>query len=67
LNNDVHERLVRAMVKNTSIKQGQSLSPEAMTELINDLFACEKPYLSIEGKPTVVVLSANEINTLFRK
>jgi DNA mismatch repair protein MutL len=67
LNIDVHERLVRAMVKNTSIKQGQSLSPEAMTELINDLFACEKPYLSIEGKPTVVVLSANEINTLFRK
>jgi DNA mismatch repair protein MutL len=61
------EKLVRAMAKNTSIKQGQELSEKEIRELIKELFNCEKPYLSINGKQVVILLASMELNELFRK
>ena len=67
LNIDAQERLVRAMVKNTSISAGQKLSAGEMTELITDLFTSEKPWLGIDGKATAVLLSSNDLNQFFRR
>jgi DNA mismatch repair protein MutL len=67
LNIDNRESLVRAMAKSTSIKEGQQLSSKEIKQLIDELFACEKPHLSIDGKTAVVVLGMKELEGLFRK
>jgi DNA mismatch repair protein MutL len=67
LNISAQERLTRAMVKNTSIKSGQKLSRDEISEIVNDLFICEKPWTGIDGKATAVILSSNELNQMFRK
>jgi DNA mismatch repair protein MutL len=67
LDMDIQQRLIRAMVKNTGLKEGQQLSLAEMKELINELVRCEKPWLGINGKATVAVLSLNDLNQFFRK
>jgi DNA mismatch repair protein MutL len=62
---DHHENLARAMSKNMSIRAGRSLSQQEMKNLIDELFACEKPYLSTEGKSTVVMMNMDQLKKLF--
>lgn len=67
LNVDRREVLTRSMARNSSIKNGKHLNPKEMKQLLDELFACEKPFLSIDGKSTVVRMSLEEIKELFRK
>ncbi|CAN5431239.1 DNA mismatch repair endonuclease MutL [soil metagenome] len=67
LNVDRREGIVRAMAKNSSIKNGKFLNPKEMKQLIDELFACEKPFLSIDGKSTAVKMDTSEIKEMFRK
>ncbi|MEO8088454.1 MAG: DNA mismatch repair endonuclease MutL [Bacteroidota bacterium] len=67
LNVDRREGIVRAMAKNSSIKNGKFLNPKEMKQLIDELFACEKPFLSIDGKSTAVKMDTAEIKEMFRK
>jgi DNA mismatch repair protein MutL len=60
-NIDHHENLARSMAKNRSLKPGADLTPKDMKNLIDELFACEKPNASIEGKKTFVILSLEDI------
>ncbi len=64
---DHHENLARSMAKNMSIKSGRTLSQKEMKTLIDELFACEKPYLSVDGKSTVVMMNMDEVKKLFSK
>jgi len=43
------------------------LSLKEMKNLIEELFSCEKPFLGIDGKPTLVLLSLNEIKKMFSR
>ena len=67
LNLASRESLVRAMAKSASIKQGQQLSSKEIKQLIEELFTCEKPTLSIDGKTSVVILGMKELEELFTK
>lgn len=67
LNVDRREVLIRAMARNSSLKNGKHLTPKEMKQLLDELFACEKPFLSIDGKSTVVRMSLEEIKEMFRK
>jgi len=67
LNVDRREGLVRAMAKSNSIKPGKRLAPKEMKQLIDELFACEKPFRGIDGKPTLVKMDLEEIKELFKK
>lgn len=58
---DRRESLARAMAKNAAVKTGKSLSQKEMKNMIDALFSCEKPYLSIEGKSTMVLVSEKEL------
>ena len=67
LNVDRREVLTRSMARNSSLKNGKHLTPKEMKQLLDELFACEKPFLSIDGRSTVVRMSLEEIKEMFRK
>ncbi|MCX6292353.1 MAG: DNA mismatch repair endonuclease MutL [Bacteroidetes bacterium] len=60
-----HEILSRSMAKNTAMKQGKSLSMKEMKNLVDELFACEKPFHGIDGQASVVMMGMDEIRKLF--
>jgi DNA mismatch repair protein MutL len=64
---DKHEAILRAMARSNSIRQGKRLDSKEQKQLVDELFACEKPFLSIEGKTTVVKMSTEEIKEFFKK
>ncbi len=63
---DLKERIARSMSKQSSIKHGQYLSTEEMDELIGQLFTCQVPNYSPDGKPIISILSNDEIETRFK-
>jgi len=67
LNVDRREGIIRAMAKGNSIKNGKSLNPKEMKQLVDELFACEKAFLSIDGKTTVAKMNLEAIQEMFRK
>ncbi|MBN1340155.1 MAG: DNA mismatch repair endonuclease MutL [Bacteroidales bacterium] len=66
LNPDKRVNLARSMAVNMSVKPGKKLRPEEVRELINQLFACEYPGLSPDGKPALIMLSIDELFQKFK-
>jgi DNA mismatch repair protein MutL len=64
---DHHENLAKSLARNTSIKSGISLTPKEMKNLIDKVFACEKPTISIDGKTSVLIISMDELQKMFSK
>ena len=60
-----NERVAMSFACKAAIKAGQSLSPEEMQELFDQLFATELPYHDIHGRPTVVRLGLTELERKF--
>ena len=52
------------MSKNLRIKS-QDFSPAEAQKLIQDLYDCQLPYSSPQGKPTMISLTKNELNKRF--
>ncbi len=63
---DLKERIARSMSRQSAIKHGQYLSTEEMDELIGQLFTCQVPNYSPDGKPIISILSNDEIETRFK-
>jgi DNA mismatch repair protein MutL len=63
---DQIQLLAKAMAKRLSIKRGKKLHQEEVNALIETLFACNVPGVSPEGKPTMLVISYDELNTKFK-
>jgi DNA mismatch repair protein MutL len=61
------DSLARALARNTSIKSGHALSPEEMNTLIDELFACEMPNISLSGKPVISTFTIEELIQRFEK
>jgi DNA mismatch repair protein MutL len=61
------ENLARAMARNMAVKSGKALTQEEMNNLIDELFACQMPYSTPNGKPTVVTFSMEELDKRFKK
>ncbi len=57
--------LAKSLAKSASIKIGVKLNNTEMNRLIHDLFACEYPAYSPNGKPVIVDLSLEEIDNKF--
>jgi DNA mismatch repair protein MutL len=60
------ENLARAAAKNLSMPAGKTLSPRVMKALVEELFSCAMPYQSPEGKPTLVLISDEELEEKFK-
>ena len=59
------EWLAQTMSKKLAITNGQVLSVESQSALVNDLFACKEPKLSPDQKTIYVVVGVNEIENKF--
>lgn len=61
------EGVLRAMVRSRSIRPGRALGAKEMKQLVDELFACSKPFLSMDGKPTLVKINLEDIQELFKR
>lgn len=59
------DRLAQAMARRASIDYGRILQQEEMTQLIDELFACDLPYTAPNGKPTMITMSLDELEKRF--
>ena len=62
---DIEENVARSLAKTTATKRNKTLHPEEVQEIINELFACEMPYVNPSGKKTFVMLKLSDIQDLF--
>ncbi len=61
----LESRLVKLICKRVSIKAGQQLSEIEMRELVRQLEACQSPRTCPHGRPTMIQLSAGELEKAF--
>ncbi|MEZ4727481.1 MAG: DNA mismatch repair endonuclease MutL [Caldilineaceae bacterium] len=62
---ELEARMVKMICKRASIKAGQLLSDLEMQELIHQLEACQSPRTCPHGRPTMIQLSAGELEKAF--
>jgi DNA mismatch repair protein MutL len=61
------DNLARTLAKNASIKSGTALSPEEMNQMVDELFACQMPNVSLSGKPVIITFTIEELLQKFEK
>ena len=61
------ENLARSMARRGAVRAGNKLSPKEMRSLIDQLFECQMPYVSPDGRPTMITLSGEELRERFDK
>lgn len=66
LNLEARDRLAIAFASKAAIPRGKKMTELEMETLVDQLFACEQPYLDPLKKPTIVYLSLDEIQSRFR-
>lgn len=59
------EIAARVACKMKSIKAGETLAPEAMEALVRSLLACATPFTCPHGRPTMIRLTAAELDRQF--
>jgi DNA mismatch repair protein MutL len=59
------EKLLRSMAWQQSVKAGISLEQKEMESIINDLFDCETPNCTPNGKPSYLEFKKNELDKIF--
>lgn len=62
---EMEAQLVKMVCKRAAIKAGQQLSDIEMRELVRQLEACESPRTCPHGRPTMIQLSAGELEKAF--
>jgi DNA mismatch repair protein MutL len=62
---ELEERLVKMVCKRAAIKAGQLLSDLEMQELVRQLETCQSPRTCPHGRPTMIQLSAGELEKAF--
>ncbi len=62
---ETEARLVKLICKRAAIKAGQLLSPLEMQELVRQLEQCRSPRTCPHGRPTMLQLSAGELEKAF--
>jgi DNA mismatch repair protein MutL len=61
------DSLARSLARNSAIKAGTCLEQEEMNNLIDELFACSMPNVSLSGKPVVLTYTIEELLLKFDK
>lgn len=51
----------------SSIRAGQKLSHSQMTQLVSELMATENPYTCEHGRPTMITLTTEDLEKLFKR
>ncbi len=61
------DNLARSLARNAAIKAGKILSRDEMNHLIDELFACQMPQVSINGKSTLFKMTLEDLLRRFDK
>lgn len=61
------DRLAKSLARNAAIKPGFKLENDAMSDLIDRLFACQSPSISLGGKPIIITFTLQELAERFGK
>lgn len=64
---DKRDNLARTLARNAAIKAGVSLSQAEMNNLIDQLFACGSPNISLQGKPVIITFTLEDLIQKFEK
>jgi DNA mismatch repair protein MutL len=64
---DPRHRVAASLACHAAVRAGQSLAPEEMRDLIQQLEACETPQTCPHGRPTMLHLSADELARRFSR
>jgi DNA mismatch repair protein MutL len=59
------EKLLRSLALQQSVKPGATLTEKEMKVLIEDLFNCNTPNSTANGKPTYLEFKKDELDKLF--
>ena len=59
-------RMARSMALRTGIKAGRRMMQEEMASLVSELFSCMAPESSPDGKPTMLLLTTEELSKKFK-
>ncbi len=59
------EKLMRSMALQQSLKAGTILTQKEMQVLVNELFSCETPNSTPNGKPTYMTFKKDEMDKMF--
>lgn len=59
------ESLARSLAHESAIKRGKIMEVEEMRQLVDELFACEQPYIAPNGKKTFITLDFQELEKKF--
>ncbi len=59
------EKLLRSMAWQQSVKPGTSLTHKEMETLVDDLFSCETPNTTPNGKPSYLEFKKDELDKMF--
>ena len=62
-----HERIAAAYACKNAVKSGDKLTLEAMTALVDQLFACKEPFFCPHGRPVIVNLNLEELDKKFKR
>jgi DNA mismatch repair protein MutL len=65
LSTTMHESIAFSLAESSALKNGQRLSSEEMSDLIDRLFACGNHNFTPDGKKTITVFSHEEIDKRF--
>ena len=61
------EQLIRSLARHAAIRPGIELTTEDMADLIDRLFACEMPNVSLNGKPIILTFTLRELMEQFER
>ena len=61
----IEDKIILRVCKQAAVKAGQVLSPEQMQGLIRQLERCQSPRTCPHGRPTMIQLSAGELEKAF--
>ncbi len=64
---DIKERVAKSWACRSAIMTGDKLSHDAMTALIDQLFATENPYFCPHGRPVIITISTDELDKRFER
>jgi DNA mismatch repair protein MutL len=64
---DPRHRVAASLACHAAVRAGQSLAPEEMRDLIEQLERCETPQTCPHGRPTMLHLSADELARRFSR
>ncbi len=66
LESDIKDRIARSMARQSAIKSGEALTSDEMDELVGQLFTCQVPNYSPDGKIIISTLSNEEVEDRFK-